>query len=63
MTPDEITALAAACERAAEILSERGLGCRCDQCVRDAALVEIVEAHARALRDGRVTVREEASDG
>jgi hypothetical protein len=65
MTPDEIAALAAACERAAAIayMFAGPPEYRTDmteQAFRDA---EAVRAHARALRDGRVTVSEEASRG
>lgn len=62
--PDALTALAEACERAAAISymfagppewrSEMG-----EQAARDA---EAIRAHAAALRAGRVTITEEATN-
>lgn len=64
MTPEQITALAAACENGAMWL--RWLRKHADE-VRMVVPTERIEreleAHARALRDGRWTYSGEASNG
>lgn len=57
MTPDEREALAAACERALDDMLRYSPRWP-EGTIADAA---ILRAHARALRDGRVTVSEEAT--
>lgn len=73
-TPNALTALAEACERAAELLRilcfscdvrQRGGGITeadlCTHCRLDNESAVLLTTHARALREGRVTISEEES--
>lgn len=71
MTPEHITALAEACERAADYLRDSAGHCSdyrtkranwCSGCVEDYGYSDALAAHAAALRAGRVTITEEATN-
>lgn len=68
MTPDEREVLAQACQRAADTLYEDCRKCAevattCPRCFADFAAAKLLLLHARALRAGRVTITEEATNG
>lgn len=67
-TTSDMTALAEACERAAEAFTDGTGHCSdyarvlwCDECQQEDERANLLAAHARALRAGRVTISEEES--